>query len=126
MLGECVCPTGYTEDANGVCQADGDGGCPPNSGKEKNILGECVCPTGYTEDANGVCQADGDGGCPPNSGKEKNILGECVCPTGYTEDANGVCQADGERWQAQVPEHAAKKKMELRRVCLPNRLHRRR
>ena len=62
LAGDCVCPEGKVEDANGVCQdaGDGDGACPAGSGKEKNLAGDCVCPDGKVEDANGVCQDAGD------------------------------------------------------------------
>ena len=53
--GECVCPDGTVEDANGLCvDPDKCKGvlCPPNA---ECIDGVCVCEDGYVADENGNC-----------------------------------------------------------------------
>jgi hypothetical protein len=94
--GNCVCPEGKVEDANGVCQADGDGdddegGC--TGGKVDDGAGNCVCPEGKLKTLT-VFAKMVTGDRLDGSGKEKDLAGNCVCPEGKVEDANGVCQAE--------------------------------
>ena len=77
------CPTGYTKNSSGMCDAPAVGGTASTSttGGTAATPGATVCPVGYTDSGNGQCTDR----APSNIG----------CPNGYTQNAAGVCTSIG-------------------------------
>ena len=117
--GLCICPSPYTDDGSGGCNACEDSslydpvdGCiatvceapkvenPPGSGI-------CKCESPYTEDGSGGCNACEDSslydpvdGCGPIGStclqpKTESPPGSgiCICPLPYVQDSTGGCRS---------------------------------
>ena len=64
LVGDCVCPEGKVEDANGVCQGTGTGNCTGGRTRDP-ITKECVCPSDKPNfnEATQQCERGQAGGC---------------------------------------------------------------
>ena len=83
------CQSGFTEDPQGMCQADRD--CAAENRAQTNAYTCGACLPAFTADPQGACQAHRD--CALDNRVQTNPYACGDCRSGFTADPQGMCQA---------------------------------